>query len=222
MNIDQKIITRFDELIAEGEAVLRTRVYPPRNSLGFDSRVDREMVYAWFTSAQNLVAIVFGRGSDHYKNLVAAPGTRGLTYDPAVKAQGILKASRSDYSQGYVFSLKRLVEAELFSDFLDQASHLLDKGYYQPAAVLAGSVLEDALRKMLVALGVEALPASGINQMNSELYKSEVYNRLTHKRITALADIRNSAAHGKIEEFSTEDVREMITWIERFMEEKYE
>ncbi|HFF4507887.1 TPA: DUF4145 domain-containing protein, partial [Acinetobacter baumannii] len=37
------------------------------------------------------------------------------------------------------------------------------------------------------------------------------------KRITALADIRNNAAHGKYDEFTIEDVERMISDIERFL-----
>ena len=46
--------------------------------------------------------------------------------------------------------------------------------------------------------------------MNSDLAKAGIYNKLQQKRITALADIRNSAAHGKPEEFSGDDVIMMI------------
>lgn len=53
--------------------------------------------------------------------------------------------------------------------------------------------------------------------MNADLAKAGVYNKLQQKRITALADIRNSAAHGKPDEFSENDVTTMIRDIEQFL-----
>jgi hypothetical protein len=38
--------------------------------------------------------------------------------------------------------------------------------------------------------------------MNAALAKAGKYNKLMQKRITALADIRNSAAHGNFNQFT--------------------
>jgi len=45
--------------------------------------------------------------------------------------------------------------------------------------------------------------------MNADLAKADVYNKLTQKQITALADLRNSAAHGQTG-FTGADVSSMI------------
>lgn len=55
--------------------------------------------------------------------------------------------------------------------------------------------------------------------MNADLAKAGVYGKLLQKRITALANIRNSAAHGHPGEFSADDVRDMIRDVERFVRE---
>lgn len=55
--------------------------------------------------------------------------------------------------------------------------------------------------------------------MNAELAKAAVYTKLVQKRITAIADIRNNAAHGNWNEFKPEDVEDSIDWIARFIEE---
>jgi hypothetical protein len=57
-------------------------------------------------------------------------------------------AAQEDYEKGALFEVKSVIEAELFDDFLEQAEHLLQSGYFQPAAVIAGCVLEDGLRKL--------------------------------------------------------------------------
>ncbi len=54
--------------------------------------------------------------------------------------------------------------------------------------------------------------------MNADLAKQGVYNKLTQKRITALADIRNKAAHGEWDKFTKSDVEDMLRDVRQFME----
>lgn len=220
MKVDQKILKRMDELLEAGEKVLSTKRNPPSNSIGFDSSINSQDGYQWFTSVQNLLVRVFGKDSEHYKNFTDQ-NKKGLTYSPVYRAQGILKAAKDDYEYEQLFELKKIIEAELFDEFLEQATSLLDAGYYQPAAVIAGSVLEDGLRK-LCAENKIALPAKPkLDFMNSELAKAGLYNKLTQKKITTLADIRNNASHGHWDQFEKQDVEDAIKWITQFMETNY-
>lgn len=57
-----------------------------------------------------------------------------------------------------------------------------------------------------------------LDWMNAALAKAQVYTPLTQKKITALADIRNSAAHGKWTAFTQDDVGEMLKWTTDFLE----
>jgi hypothetical protein len=54
--------------------------------------------------------------------------------------------------------------------------------------------------------------------MNDDLAKAGAYNSLVQKRITALAAIRNSAAHGKPDDFSEKNVTDMIAQVRDFVE----
>jgi hypothetical protein len=54
--------------------------------------------------------------------------------------------------------------------------------------------------------------------MNAALAKSGAYNKLTQKRVTILADIRNKAAHGEWDEFTATDVENMLRDVRQFME----
>jgi hypothetical protein len=53
--------------------------------------------------------------------------------------------------------------------------------------------------------------------MNAELAKTGLYNVLVQKRITTLADIRIKAAHGDSAGFKDDDVKGMISEVERFV-----
>ncbi len=133
----------------------------------------------------------------------------------------IFKAAKSDYENCYLFDTRTLIEAEVFDDFLEQAEELFKKGYYQASAVIAGCVLEDGLRK----LGQRKIPNfptdKTIDPMNVELAKAGIYNALWQKKITALADLRNKAAHGQWTEFTEKDVEDMIRDVRRFMEDYF-
>ncbi len=216
MHVDEKIKRRLDELIATGEQVLATKRSPGPNVIG-DSKVDTQMAYQWATSVQNLLVRVFGQESEHYKNF-SSQVTKYLTFSPIYRAQGILKAAKDDYENEQLFEVRRLIEAELFDDFLEQSEHLLNSGYYQPAAVIAGCVLEDGLRKLCEKSSITLPSKPKLDTMNSDLAKAGVFSKLVQKRITTLADLRNKAAHGQWDQFTKEDVVEMIQAIRRIME----
>ncbi len=215
--VDQKVTDRLRELVVAGESLLATRRSPPPNVIG-DDRIDQQLAAQWITSVESLLARVFGEESAHYRNF-SKHVERYVGYSDAKRAHGVLKAPVEDYSGGYLFEVKELVEAEMFHDFLDQAEHLLDSGYFQAAAVIAGCVLEDGMRKLCVRNGV-ALPAKPkLDQMNSDLAKAGVYSKLIQKRITTLAHIRNQAAHGQWDQFTSADVEDMMNHVRRFMED---
>ena len=130
-----------------------------------------------------------------------------MTYSPVYRAQGILKAAKDDYANDQLFELRQIIEAEVFDDFLEQAAHLLSSGYYQPAAVITGCVLEDGLQKLCGKHGITLASNPKMDSMNAELAKAGVFSKLVQKRITTLADIRNKAAHGKWNEFTSDDVK---------------
>ena len=139
-------------------------------------------------------------------------------YSPVTQALRVLRAATEDYEQGFLFDTRTLIEAEVLDDFLEQAEHLLDSGYYQPAAVVIGSVLEDGLRKLCKRHEVPLSVKPKLDTMNADLAKQGVYNKLTQKRITVLADIRNKAAHGEWDKVTKANVEDMLRDVRQFME----
>lgn len=220
--LDRRILEKLQQLVDFGEEVKRSRYDRSGNGVVYfgDDGVDYELAHQWGTSCLNLLSRVFGENSVHYKNYEALfPNFHD--YGPITQALGVLKAAESDYEQGFLFNARDLIEAEVFDDFLEQAEHLANTGYYQPAAVIAGSVLEDGLRKLCEKNDVPLPPKPKMDTMNANLAKKGTYNKLIQKRIISLADLRNKAAHGEWNEFSENDVRTMISEIRQFMETHY-
>jgi hypothetical protein len=61
---------------------------------------------------------------------------------------GVVEALRADMAAGYLETLIELVHGELFGDFLEMAEHLLNEGFKDAAAVIAGGTLESHLRQL--------------------------------------------------------------------------
>jgi hypothetical protein len=215
--IDEKVIKRFNELIEKGQDVLTTKHdHSSVHSIALvDYSVDYEKSHQWGLSCLNLLKRIFGPESDHYKRF---DELKLSSFSPIERGMGIIKSAKDEYEQGFLFEMKKLIEAEVFDDFLEQAQHFYSAGYFQAAAVIAGSVLEDGLRKLCVRSSITLSSNPKLDSMNTELAKKGTYNKLIQKKITALADLRNKAAHGEWEKFSSSDVKEMLDQVRRFME----
>jgi hypothetical protein len=216
MNIDDRVSQRLAELIAAGDRVIATR-RSLRNVAG-DDRVDSQLAAQWTASVQNLLSRLLGTESEHFKNF--AKCVKGfVTFSNVNRAQGVLKAVAEDHAAGFLVDFRRLVEAEVFDDFLEQAEHLLTSGYYQAAAVIAGCVLEDRLKTLCPKFNITMSDRPKLDQMNAELAKAGAYDKLIQKQVTALADLRNKAAHGDWKQFTKEDVDDMVRRVRRLVED---
>jgi hypothetical protein len=127
---------------------------------------------------------------------------------------GVLHAVRADFAAGYLSTFEELVHASVFADFLDMATELQENGYKDAAAVIAGSVLEEHLRKLAGKRAVATTRADGqplkADTLNADLAKADEYNNLVQKQVTAWLDLRNKAAHGHYDEYDHKQVAALI------------
>jgi hypothetical protein len=130
---------------------------------------------------------------------------------------GILRALREDITERYLRKLVSLAQAEVFTDFLDMAQHLVSQGYKDPSDSLGSAVLEDGLRKIAEKNCVTVKSRDDLNSLNHRCADAGLYNRLMQKRIQVWNDIRNNADHGHFGEYSANDVEEMITGVQGFL-----
>ena len=214
MKAEERIIERLEELSNFGMDLVAER-----KAAEYGDPINRAAIQ-WKISSLNILKCAFGENSIHYKEFKKE--VDDFSNCPVQKGNYILIAALDDMRGGYLVDMKELVEAEIFSDFMDQAEELFSKGYHPAAAVVAGCVLEDALRKLCELQSEIELPDKPkLSWMNDRLREHDVYNLLTHKRITANADLRNKAAHGEWKEFDKDDVREMMSSINIFMQKHF-
>jgi len=206
---------RFEKLNLEADKIEKTKEY----SSGMYSKgdfIDNHLLLKWKVQVQDLLLKICGEESQYFRQFQKAEEVvMGMTnYDTFKDLQSVFLAAKEDFEGGYLSSIKTLVQAEVFDSELEQAKELLNTGYLSAAAVIAGVVLETALRELCDR---ENIPHGKLDKMNADLAKAGKYNKLMQKRITALADIRNSAAHGNFNQFTQQDVENMMNEVEQFL-----
>jgi len=183
-------------------------------------------VMAWTSGSGHIIRKLAGEGSAYEATFLDARGKQGFSYvhsnsyDHLCEVQGALKGLRRALDAGLLIDLRRVLQADIFADFLEMAEHFLSEGFKDAAAVLIGGVLEDTLRKLSDANGLPLKSAQGkpltIDPMNVNLARAGVYLPLTQKQITSWADLRNSAAHGNCGKYTASEVKEMLLFVQRF------
>jgi hypothetical protein len=157
-----------------------------------------------------------------------AQTTTGPTGDRG-KAQtvlaGILRALRRDIDADRLRRFEELVHADLFADLLAQAEYLANEKFTRAAAVLAGGVLEEHLRKLCDKHGIATKAQDGsprkASALNNDLYKpGNVYSNAERAEVEGWQNRRNSAAHGDADfeqKHDQNDIRRMIEGIRSFI-----
>jgi hypothetical protein len=236
-----KLIARFDELISSGESILAAKVHHPteysRSATTFDGEpavarhaydsIDGEKFIAYRTSVATLLGSVIPEGHVHFDAVrriaQIRPEPDGVRY-----LNSLLRGIKEDLNMGFLDDVADSIEAEISSDYLTQAEGLLNEGKpgnfdHVPAAVLAGAILERALRSLCdkqtppIATKTAAGEPKTLNPLIDDLKKASVFNELKAKQLRAWADVRNKAAHGEFQSFNRGDVETMISGITGFL-----
>ena len=211
------LIQRADQLIARADDVLETE----HDTAGYHF-VNEEPFRAFRSGCLSFISATFGKEHAYYTEFDSE--VTGAIPSDVREGRGILCAAREEMAGGWLNTAKGLVSAEIFADFLEMSQHLLDEGYKDPAAVVAGSVLEEHLRQLCQKNGIaievdqrgRQIPKKA-DALNSDLAKVTVYNKLDLKNVTAGLDLRNKAAHGKYQEYTKDQVALMLQGILDFM-----
>lgn len=236
-NLQKKYLQRFDELIEEGRSIHKAIKEIPGmvnvDVLGNHHQgpshleVDWESFVTWRTRSVTLLSQVVGKSGPHVEAVEVFSQT-GNTKDRLEWGISFLRGIRDDFWKGFLNDLALLVEAELASDYMSQAEQLLTEGQsgkcdHVPAAVLAGAVLEKALRTLCTNQN-PPIQVSGVNgehktlnPLIDDLKKAGVFNEAKAKQLRAWAAIRNLAAHGEFKQFGRSDVEQMVAGINSFL-----
>lgn len=160
------------------------------------------------------------RGSEYW-NYASSFGSP-YTTDSAEQLYGALQGLREDYVNDFLKSFNEMIDAELFTDILEQAEYLLSKGFVGASAVVAGVALESHLRKLAEKNSIPITKEDGsyinADSLNGELRKKEVIDKTINKSITGWLGLRNAAAHPDTKEINEGLIKPMIAGIRVFIQ----
>lgn len=204
--MDNPIKQRIEYLIDLGQQVLSTRKDTEHSSDQVEHRIHNKYRAAGLSFFRQY----YSDAHPYYQVF----DSQAHSYGPTVESSlGVLEAVLDEVNNGWYKSLRGIVSAELFSDFIEMANHLLDEGYKDAAAVMLGGTLEEHLRQLSRDNGIDLEVESRGNHspkkadvLNADLVKNGVYGKLDQKNVTAWLGLRNDAAHGKYGNYSKEQV----------------
>lgn len=225
MELSKIVKNEINAVIEIGETIIQKASRAARKLEGGDLTE----VSSWVTRIGQLLRKLYGENSQHYVNFDRAISTENFYtihsnwYGHISQVQGVALTIKHDVENGLISSIKGLLQAEIFANFLEIGEHLLSEGYKDAAAVTIGAVLEDGLRELCKKNNIDITKPNGspltIEPLNTELAKNEVYSKLTQKQITSWAHIRNKAAHGQYNEYDKSQVEMMLLFVQGFAEQ---
>ena len=191
--INQVLLSRFDELIIDGEVRWQEFQQNERKMI-----VDIVGYTQWSTSCLNLLdklSVSTNRFVTQFE--VWSVGGPGKQMNIGA-ALGVLKSARHEYSCGLAIEYHLSVSAAVFSGLLDEANYLFGKGYVPASAVLLGAALEEGLKARARAVPLELSPRDTLSPVIAKLKAPGVgvLTEFESKRLEAIARLRNDAAHG--------------------------
>lgn len=189
-----------------------------------DGLINSSSAFSLIARSRGLIENITGKQS-YYS--IQMNDILSMGYHEAYKAElliGLIDGLLDDLDHGFIDSISNLVCGAIFQDYLEMAQHLLNEGYKDAAAVIAGSTLENHLKQLCIKhdISINFTAKDGSIQpkkssiINQELGKN-VYSLYDQKQITAWLDLRNNAAHGIYESFTHEQVQLLIDGLRDFI-----
>ena len=201
---------------------LADRTIATQYKLGYEIGVDSSLYREFRVSCLSFILNLYGANHPYYSEFNKYVDKE--SFYQVERGIGILKSIKNEIDNGWLATARGLLSAEIFTDFLEMADHLLEENYKDPAAVMIGSVLEEHLRHLCVKHGIAISDSENgkdvprkADRLNSELAKKNVYNKLDLKNVLAWLDLRNKAAHGKYSEYNEGQVHVMMLGVSEFL-----
>lgn len=216
MGFQEDLLNRVNGLVAMAQS------FSPHAQEDYPLHVGNVPYFHSFRSSA-LAVLVRAFGKDHHLTKDFERSVVQPRYSDMQAGLGILDAVRQEIQLGWLSTLRSLISAEVFSDFLEMADYLLKEGYKDPAAVITGSTLEEHLRflcenrKIPLEETVPTVRPKKAVKLNDDLAKAEAYDKGDQKQITAWLDLRNNAAHGHYSKYTADRVQLMLDGVRNFI-----
>ena len=205
----------IEALIQEYDAARKQSQYDDASDVISDVRVKQMQ-----TRCLAAIERAAGRNSVYYEQARAILESRAHSWRHLAGLIGVADSLLHNIRAGYLKTLEELLRGEVFGDFLEMAQYLLDSGYKDAAAVVAGSTLEAHLKQLCKKSGIPVDVAGKpkkADKINSELATQSAYSKLDQKNVTAWLSLRNSSAHGDFGAYDKGQVSLLISAVRDFI-----
>lgn len=212
---DDRIADRLESLSEEGREIASLAQPSRHTPTPWIQDDDKIELHAWLGKVENIIERVFGRDSAYYRQYdELTQGTTERAYQ-IYKIIGLINGALDDLRSGYLIDQELLIAGEVFDSIIEQARHLSERGYKDPAAVLARVVLEDGLRRISKQEGLDDTVKA--SELNDNLRDAGRYPKPRWRQIQAWLDRGNAAAHGDFDDYDHADVAGLIDDVEGFL-----
>ena len=217
-------LKRIDEVLKyvnETLTVINQEIANRPNDSNLKSDLASQATISLILKLKQTIEDVAPRNSEYrlFANSIKKPFSSNMIYELG----GILQSLRHDYANDFLKNFDELVDAEIFTDILEQAEYLLSQDYVIASAVVAGVALESHLRKLaeknLIAITKDDGGYINAEFLNGELRKKEIIDKTINKSITGWLGLRNDAAHPGTKKQNDGLIEPMIAGIKIFIQQ---
>jgi hypothetical protein len=176
----------------------------------------------WLTGAYSAIQTVCPSETNpyhlHARSIIGRMEAGVLPKALAHEMAALLDHLLAEIKGGLLTTVENRAIAATFDDFLDHGAEYLKYDRKNEAAVIAGIVFEDTIRRICRVLGVTE-NGIALDTLISELAKKGTLTALKAKHARFAAGLRTSAAHARWEEIQLSDVKPVIDFTRELMAE---
>lgn len=215
----RRIIKKLEELISEGKTLYQESIQVrPRRSNRTESEIQAELdrrtlfdrkMRKWKANRDTLLGHMKMGAQIAQINEIEKLRFGGFsrTLNQSI---GVLESAREMVQAGFVGNLKFLLHADFFGSILEEADHLRKTGHTIPAAVLGRIVIERWLQDEAEKQGVQDCDTKKASRINDELKSVGALSTAKWRLVQGHLGVGNAAAHGKTDDFTENDVKQML------------
>lgn len=217
VTVKEQVISELDSLIQRAERLSKS--FRRKDTILSESNIPEHEHRAFVAAALATIERIAGEDSQYYKQAPTPEPDDRLTLEdrqPRIipGLRGVLVSLRDAVEGGLLESIESRLRASIHDDMLAQSAELLNSGYHVAAMVLIGGVLENHLQQLCNNLNLTWSGRGSISKYN-DLLKEKVYKKTIWRRIQAVGDVRNDAAHGDVEKAAQADVEDSLEFVQR-------
>ncbi len=206
----KKYIDRLKNIRDEGCGIASLE-----NSFSYIEETDR--IEAWLISAENIISKLFDLHSIQYRAYRKASMGHIESASQILSIKGVLDGIIADIEGGYIEGLVTEITINILSDILYQAKELLREGLKDVAAIYGRISLEKNLKELAEKNNIASNQRA--NKINDDLRNKNIYTQIRWREIQVWLDIGNKSAHGEFNDYTNNDVENMLDGVERFIKD---